>query len=532
MSRAFQTDLFTLDATKDTHCEVQVSRAAPETPESDADRRAAMSSVADMDGTSCQVTSTVDSRDLLLAIGYISHPKFASRRTWIRRAAGRFTTEPTTVVSRFVLGCLLDRATMDEASSYGDVVTVRAPDSSTAACVEKSFAWWRIAVTLFPNAKFVGKTDDDSFNHLSNWVDLLRANTHDASLPLIYGGWGQFSSYLPEHNTPCGWAAGPGAALAAARRAFAKAGGASTNCAFCTNHPFCYDRRGKSSEARLNATVVGPYLFAAGPFELMSAPLARLVFDSNVTRSLAAMARGGGMGPTAAASRRPRTKYNQQGRMWQPWSCRSEDAFVGLAVFLSTTMAQADVATAEPRAQRPQTPCVQCAVLHHGSRRTVCVPQVDFWSLGLVPRLSWGQIVDAHEGLVARPPDFVDQLLTVHKLEMARAPEPRADHSSQCTCPCAFGYRAQAVHSAPPMPLHCARACHRSARSSTTTRAARSSPTAARGRGSRGFATTAARDGATATRPSARRDAPRCCCCCRGSRPCAGPLRPRAAPRR
>jgi uncharacterized protein involved in tolerance to divalent cations len=144
----------------------------------------------------------VDLRPLTLAIGVVSTPKLAERRSWLRRAAARFA-EPL-VAQRFIVGCPLDESLSREAAEHGDLLGVAVRDATSAACVEKSFAWWSSAVALFPNAAFLAKTDDDSLNHLSNLVELLVPHrtpvlpptpSSRASTPLlVYGGWAQFSS--------------------------------------------------------------------------------------------------------------------------------------------------------------------------------------------------------------------------------------------------------------------------------------------------------------------------------------------------
>ena len=311
---------------------------------------------------------------VLLAIGVIAKPSLTFRRSWLRSAAQRFA-EPL-VSQRFVLGCPFDGTLLSEAKQHADLVATSVRDSTSLACIEKSFSWWRVSLTIFPAATYIAKSDDDSMNHLSNWMALLAPTA--SVLPigqrrLVYGGWVQFSSYLPAMNQPCGWAAGPSGALAARHTNATRAGSLMTNCKFCVNHPFCYDRRGQSSGEPLNASILGPYLFASGPLELMSAPLVKLVFESNATRELMERASRPSAPGGAAA---PRTKYNPRGRMWAPWSCAAEDSFVGLAVYVATVAERAS--------------------------------GVELWSLAPL-------VMDAHGGVLAAK---LEELLTVHKLEL------------------------------------------------------------------------------------------------------------------
>jgi hypothetical protein len=61
-------------------------------------------------------------------------------------------------------------------------------------------------------------------------------------------------------------------------------GGVNTNCRFCVNHPFCYMpfRNPSSMGTPMNLTTVrGPFVFATGALQLMSAPLVHAVFGSS-----------------------------------------------------------------------------------------------------------------------------------------------------------------------------------------------------------------------------------------------------------
>jgi hypothetical protein len=72
-----------------------------------------------------------------------------------------------------------------------------------------------------------------------------------------------------------------------------KLGGVNTNCRFCVNHPFCYvpHRNPSSAGTPFNATALrGPYVFATGALQLMSAPLARRVFGAALTKAWVANA--------------------------------------------------------------------------------------------------------------------------------------------------------------------------------------------------------------------------------------------------
>ena len=318
-------------------------------------------------------SNVVDPRQLTLAIGIIAHPRLTDRRIWLRRAAERFSE--ALVAQRFIVGCVksMDTAVSKEAEQFKDLVFVTQKDGLSRSCVAKSFAWWREALTIFPAAAFIAKTDDDSLNHLSNLAALLtpqRTPISPSTRSLIYGGWAQFSSYLPLYNRPCGWSFGQRGAAAAAKNV-TRLGGPMTNCHFCVDHPFCYVR-GHSTGIKLNSTIIGPYIFAAGALELLSAPLVRLVFSSGSTNELVRRASS-----EVNEERHPSPPELHGNVMWTPWTCSMEDNFVGVAVHMATSAVNA---------------------------------AVDFWLLG-------GLVEDAHDKMLKNT-TRLEPLLTVHKLEL------------------------------------------------------------------------------------------------------------------
>ena len=211
--------------------------------------------------------------------------RVSPRRCRLRDAFRRF--DPPNIVQRYVVGCTMRNASalQVEAEQHGDVIVTAHPDENGAACIEKSFSWWSLALHAFPRARFLAKTDDDSLNNFANLAAILTNPSLVSRGPgrqeqLLYGGWPQFTSYLPEYNVGCGWAGDAGGAIGNARTS--TLGGVNTNCRFCVNHPFCYHPSGSSgirsdgsSGAPFNDTALrGPYVFATGALQLMSAPLA------------------------------------------------------------------------------------------------------------------------------------------------------------------------------------------------------------------------------------------------------------------
>jgi hypothetical protein len=109
-----------------------------------------------------------------------------------------------------------------EAEQHGDLIVTAHPDENAAACVEKSFSWWSLALHAFPRARFLAKTDDDSLNNFANLAAILTnpslvSRGPGRSEQLLYGGWPQFTSYLPEYNVGCGWSSDAGGAIGNAR---------------------------------------------------------------------------------------------------------------------------------------------------------------------------------------------------------------------------------------------------------------------------------------------------------------------------
>ena len=289
--------------------------------------------------------------ELLLAIGVMSAPQHAHRRHWLRDASRRFRQQQ--VLQRFVLGRVvmpeapaaqpasirLNHSIETEVQQYGDIIRLSGiAESARTSCIEKSFAWWSLALDAFPHASFVAKTDDDALNIYPQLVRLLTAApfVSGAREPLIYAGWSQYSSFIPDYNVACGWAFGPRVAIENTERG---------NCKTCISHPFCYDKKLRGwSRAPLSASIRGPFIFAVGALQIMSASLIRRVFSSPFTRTFADRARHPcppGVQEWAEPERPGKhqiwgagcqDKRSSQRLWWHPWKCKAEDATVGYVV--------------------------------------------------------------------------------------------------------------------------------------------------------------------------------------------------------
>ena len=162
------------------------------------------------DDASCSARTEQGSQQkLLLALGVIANPAAPMRRSWLRRSNGRFACSDgrpcaQQIAQRFVIGTLAARSAdarsrceslLAEAAVHGDLFFVRAvdgpaePKGPNVGCIDKTFAWYEAALSAFPRAEFIGKTDDDAFHHLPNLEELLL--TLRVTPPPIFAGWAQ-----------------------------------------------------------------------------------------------------------------------------------------------------------------------------------------------------------------------------------------------------------------------------------------------------------------------------------------------------
>ena len=193
-------------------------------------------------------TAPVDSRPHLAVLGVISSPANEGRRNWARK----FQALRPDLVLRFVIGAIglpaqQCRRLIREERAHGGLFLVASADNAEVGCVDKSFAWFMAAVEAFPAAKFIIKTDDDSATNMADLAALLSLRALQAN-PHVYAGWAQFASAIPATWQQCGWGVSP---------------------------PSAFKRRHSCASG-----AEGPFVFAAGALEILSAELARRVFRS------------------------------------------------------------------------------------------------------------------------------------------------------------------------------------------------------------------------------------------------------------
>ena len=277
--------------------------------------------------------SALPSADPLLALGIVSAPTHVERRAQLRPFLTAGDAEKHNVLFKFVLGHTAADV-IAEIKAYGrsepDVVLLDASEGGGVGCVDKSFAWWRHAIVAYPHAAYIGKTDDDSIVRLPALAQLLRTPLPHAPRH-VYAGWVQWTSWFPGRKYfGCGWAT-------EAHRALHARTAPRSDCARCS---WCLRReRGTTAPARvpLSEPVVGPFPFATGALELMSAPLAAAVFGSAWAAEYIRAARASAKRELARDSlSEPHHTDGPNGTWYIPafgrWQCQLEDATIGYAV--------------------------------------------------------------------------------------------------------------------------------------------------------------------------------------------------------
>ena len=133
----------------------------------------------------------------LLAMGMISAPFAAGRRRQVRKTMLTLrTVTRNETVFRFVVGsilpqldrchgaaCAADRvkhqALREEEAHFGDLVELEGLDGegvfNCCSCTEKLHSWMRYALSRWPGALYIGKTEDDTYVQLEVLAAELRA---------------------------------------------------------------------------------------------------------------------------------------------------------------------------------------------------------------------------------------------------------------------------------------------------------------------------------------------------------------------
>ena len=125
---------------------------------------------------------------LLLALGVITAPGHFNRRVWMRQKLRLTEARQRGVRVLFVLGSRnhMDhkqrKAVRYEEREHRDMIFVPARDYLPHAVAEKSLGWWLYAASNL-QAKWVGKTDDDSLTYLPRLVCPRHSNPGPCGRP-------------------------------------------------------------------------------------------------------------------------------------------------------------------------------------------------------------------------------------------------------------------------------------------------------------------------------------------------------------
>ena len=213
--------------------------------------------------------------DLLLVIGVITGPGATERRRWLRHNAWSVARHDFEQV--FIVGHLNKRSAAPrhvqriraeqhqriraEHAAFGDLLEVDAMEASASSVAEKTLAWYRRALDLYPHARHVAKADDDS---MPNFRTLL-ADLAALQSPVLYYGVMRWRLWQPSHiNGACG-AGGAGGGYG---RPF------SPTAARLVEELYAARTTGECAGA------VGPYLYADGSLHVLGHALLRHTLSS------------------------------------------------------------------------------------------------------------------------------------------------------------------------------------------------------------------------------------------------------------
>jgi hypothetical protein len=263
-----------------------------------------------------------DSSERLAVLGILTPDEHVAHRRVIRNS-WLASTHSTNILTRFILRGLGARVTsLNESITHRDMIFVRAPAamSRKVGPLLKLMRWLDCATTAWPNARLIGKGDDDTWVHLGGVEHHLSHSLQSLSgAPMVWGLLEAFHWHLGIHR-PTGFA-GPfstrGRGLELCRRRHIPATmlvGARAELSY---------GRVRSAPLDADGGVVGPFYFARGPLQFVSRSLAE------------AVAANGSWARREAAAALESVNDTTRELTW-PW----EDVFLGLA------LAHIDAATA------------------------------------------------------------------------------------------------------------------------------------------------------------------------------------------
>lgn len=217
---------------------------------------------------------------LLLSVGIITAPSHFDRRLWIRQKLRVSDARCRGVRVFFVLGSRhrMNRrqrlAVRREERAHGDIVFVPARDWVPHAVAEKSLAWWQWAAEHAP-ARWYAKTDDDSLMHLPRLESDLAAMAAMGRTHHYYGvmTWRAWTPFAHEPDAACGERGDDGPSLGGPSGRLTRLIRARQPGGAC-------------------AGAVGPFPFADGSLQALSADLLTALVTSPLTVNFSASHRG------------------------------------------------------------------------------------------------------------------------------------------------------------------------------------------------------------------------------------------------
>ena len=208
----------------------------------------------------------------LMAVGIITAPTHFDRRLWIRQKLRVSDARCRGIRVVFVLGVRnkMSRpqrlAIRHEEDAHGDVVFVGARDWVPHAVAEKSLAWWQYASQSLPGYRWYMKTDDDSLAHLPRLEADLAALSAMGRSHYYYGvmTWRAWTPFHREADAACGDRGDDGPSLEGPSSRLKR---------------LIRDREPGGT----CADAIGPFPFADGSLQILSADLMHAFVDSALT---------------------------------------------------------------------------------------------------------------------------------------------------------------------------------------------------------------------------------------------------------
>lgn len=189
-----------------------------------------------------------------MALGIVSNCMWQNsfdRRRWIRETFMGYSNVQKSMAVKFVVALLqsnlspvptdLSSALRKEADEHGDTLLLERVPERKSPCL-KTMAWYRHAVSAFPRATFIAKTDDDAYVHT---IKLEHNMRRFAGVSHVYVGSTLWGSYITKTFEACARRMGPMMTVS-----------------------------GMQEEKCVERGAIGPYPYAVGMLQVLSYPVA------------------------------------------------------------------------------------------------------------------------------------------------------------------------------------------------------------------------------------------------------------------